>query len=55
MKTAEDTEDPDNPEGDNQMEYSSDSCTAQVYEQQQKITCKNLCEYRDHLTLQNIR
>jgi hypothetical protein len=29
MKTAEDAEEnPNNPEGDNQMEYSSDSCTA---------------------------
>jgi len=30
MKTVEDTEeDPNNPAGDNQMEYPSDSCTAQ--------------------------
>jgi hypothetical protein len=29
MKTAEDTEDPDNPEGDNQLEYSNSS-TGQI-------------------------
>jgi hypothetical protein len=49
-ETTENTEgDPDKPdstaEADTQMNTPFISCAAQIYEQKQKITCKNLHQY----------